>query len=706
MITSQDREIQALVNDIRDGKLLLPEMQRAYVWKSPQVRNLFDSLYRGYPSGQLLIWETDDLPTSRTVSIEQAQKHERRPLLLLDGQQRLTSLAAVMLGNPLRVRDSQRAIDIVFNVNTERFEVAGPRRSADVGWISLTKLFTQGQVEILRELKLSFDTPDAGQILDRVKHLENIKNYKYRVILLERLNYEEVTDIFIRINSGGTVLNNADLALAQISARWHGVTEEFTRFQWDLWKRHALWLDNGILLRTMSLMLTSQSRLSQFFRSDHRRISADEIPAAWSRAHNGLNKAIEFLMANCKIDRLNLLPSNYVLITLAVFFDRFGSQVTTTQSRDLQRWVYLAIVWTRYSGSSETALDQDYAALSKPNPVPTMIENIEDKIGRGRQISERELRDQRKNSPFMVLAYVLARNADAEDWFNGVKLGGNQTLELHHIFPKAVLAKRYNLRSDSLIVDQVANLVFLSDKANATISSRAPVDYLPRIEEPRLRAQYVPLNRDLWMLDQFDNFVAERRQQLAEGINKLLLSLTDKPALVPPSDVTLLESRVEALEHELRDLVAERLTEARGDRALEHCVPKEVRSSILGRVKQRVKQNPFEADVIADLSDLLQFCQFSDYAKIMQANWLLFTDVFGEGTSFTQHITAITSVRNAFAHNRQPGKSDLLSAEAGLIWVDECLKRVEQNRRETDIDNENEFGEQHDSRTPSEVRPI
>lgn len=692
MITSQDREIQALVNDIRDGKLLLPEMQRGYVWKSPQVRNLFDSLYRGYPSGQLLIWETDDLPYSRTVSVDNAGKHERRPQLLLDGQQRLTSLAAVMLGKPLRVRDSKKAIDIVFNVHTERFEVAGPRQSGDVGWISLTKLFTLGQVEILRELKLSFDNPDAPKILDRLKHLENIKTYKYRVNLLERLSYEEVTDIFIRINSGGTVLNNADLALAQISARWRGVTDEFYKFQWAVWNKQSLWLDNGILLRTMSLLLTGQSRLGQFFRGEHRRVAAEEIPDGWARAREGLKLAIEFLIHNCKIDRLNLLPTNYILITLATFFDRFGDQVSTTQSRDLQRWVYLALAWSRYSGASETALDQDYAALAKPEPLQVMLQNIEDKVGRGRVLTERELRDQRKNSPFMVLSYVLARYAEAEDWFNGVKLGGGQPLELHHIFPKAVLAKRYSLKTDSLIVDQVANLAFISGKANGAVSARPPSEYLPKLEESRLRAQHVPLDVTLWTLERFDAFAERRRQMLADALNKLISSLTDKPSLVPQSDIDLLESRIEALEHGLRDLVADRLTEARSEGALEHCVPKNTRNGILSRLKQRLGKNPFEREEFSTLGELLGFCQFSDYARIMRENWQLFSDIFGEGASFDQHIAAVTSARNAFAHNNPIGKADLLSAEAGLIWVEECLRTLEQSQAE-ELEDEGEEAE-------------
>jgi hypothetical protein len=136
----------------------------------------------------------------------------------------------------------------------------------------------------------------------------------------------------------------------------------------------------------------------------------------------------------------------------------------------------------------ETAADQDVAALSKDLPIQQMIQNIEDKVGR-RPVTERELREQRKNSPFMAMSYVLARNNQAQDWFNSVTIGGNQNLELHHIFPKEVLRESYDLRAHGRTVDQVANLAFLSRRANSRIRSKPPVEYLPSLDPHNLRAQ-------------------------------------------------------------------------------------------------------------------------------------------------------------------------------------------------------------------------
>jgi hypothetical protein len=110
-------------------------------------------------------------------------------------------------------------------------------------------------------------------------------------------------------------------------------------------------------------------------------------------------QAISFLVHNCKIDRLALLPTNNVLIPLVAFFDRANGQVAGEDTRTLQRWVYMAMIWSRYSGTVETRLDQDVAALSKEQPIQNMIRNIEDVVGSRRPVTERELQDQRKILP-------------------------------------------------------------------------------------------------------------------------------------------------------------------------------------------------------------------------------------------------------------------------------------------------------------------
>lgn len=683
-ISAQDKEIQSLVNDIREGRLLLPEMQRGYVWKSTQVRDLFDSLYHEYPTGQLLVWQTDELPLARSAAVKGTEQGAYRPHLLLDGQQRLTSLTSVLFGEPLVVRDRLRDVDIVFNVFDERFEVATAVHRPQSGWVSLTKLFTHGTMAVFSDLKLDLSSPDAQEPHDRLTRLHAIKHYRYRVNVLEGLSYDKVTEIFVRINSGGTRLNSADLALAQVSSRWRGVTDELHEYRQKV-KVLGWELDDAILLRVLTALLTQQSTLGQLFRSGREHLSVEDLRAGWERAKPAMDQALNFLIHNCLIDRLSMMPTYYVLVPLAVFYDRFGETVTEQQTRDLRRWLYMALIWSRFSGPTETNLNQDITALCREEePLSRMIASIEDKVGYGRLITEHDLEDELYTSPFMLMAYVLARQSHAHDWFNGVAIGGNQALEYHHIFPKAILSKRYEGRAQSRLVNQIANLVFISGRANGNIAAKSPDFYLPTIEQQRLQAQYVPLDRALWTLDHYEDFVHARRTLLADAINQLLQSLTDTPALISPTTTTVLASRVDALERQLRQIVADRLEASFGPRAWKQGVPGDVKPAIEERIEQRQHLHPYEAGQYTSLDEKLAFGQFGDYARIVTANWPLFEDIFGNRQNFERHLRDVQTVRNAIAHHRDTSRSELSHADGGLAWIEDCLRYAARAAQQAD----------------------
>lgn len=673
MITSKSRKIQALVEDIRDGRILLPELQRKYVWKSPQVRDLFDSLYRGYPSGQLLIWETKDIPYSQTLSVDGLDEGQRMPQLLLDGQQRLTSLTAIIFGQDLILRDSRRSIDIAFNIYSEKFEVAGPRQRREPGWISLKNLYTQGAMSILMELDLEHETAEAKkEFYNRINRVDNIRSYQYHINVLENLPYSEVTRIFVRVNSGGTKLNSADLTLAQMSAVWRGITQEITKFQKGVNKKYPkLALDTGILLRAMSVLLTGSARLNQIFKSESRNTTIDDLKSAWTRVKSSMEQSVYFLANNCHIDRFELLPTQYILVTLTAFFDHFKGQLTEKQSRGLQHWVFTALIWSRYSGASETAVGQDATSIKGETPLESLLQSIYDKSGK-RPVSERELRDQRKNSPFMLMSYVIARRYQAEDWFNGVLIGPQQDLELHHIFPKAILRENYDLRRDSRTVDQVANLAFLSKRANNKINKSSPADYLSTIPEGRLRAQIVPQDKALLTLDRFEDFLLKRRTLLADEINKLLAGLQEDTKLWITSEVEVIESRIDAIEHNLREVIAHQLTDVKGTEA-HTLIPHRIWKSIERHQNRHLTANPFEANDFEEFVKKLEFLLYSDLVKIIQENWPFFQSTFGDEEKFEQLTSQLLAARNGLKHNRELNRSEKAGAEAAVLWLEDCL---------------------------------
>jgi hypothetical protein len=688
-ISAHDREIQLLVSDVKDGYLQLPELQRKYVWKSTQVRDFFDSLYHQYPTGQLLVWETDDHSHARDLSAEGIGATYRRPQLLLDGQQRLTSLYAVMTGAQVEVRDRSKPIDIVFNVFSERFDVATAATRPQSGWVSLTRLFRSDPVDLLDELAQPAGSPESKEALKRMYRLTGVKEYRYRVTVLEGLAYDEVTDIFVRINSGGTRLSNADLSLAQISSRWRGVSKELDQFQQ---KAKALgWdLDDSILLRVLSAIATNQATLSQLFKSGRsEELTEEKLREAWQRAKPAMLQAIQFIKQNCLIDRLSMLPTNYVLVPLAVFFDRYR-HVTQQQARDLQRWLYTALIWARYSGSSETTLDQDIKALGDDQPIRRMLQNIEDKVGPGRRITERELQDELSNSPFMLMTYVLARRNGATDWFQGIGIGEGQDLEYHHIFPKALLAKRYTDRAQSRLINQVANLALLSQRANGRIAASSPNEYLPTLDAGRLRAQYVPTDPALWTIDRYEDFARARRELLATAINDLLASMMDEPAPWISNMSKQLEARLGSAEHELRDLIDQRLTANFGPGAWKRCVAGDIQDQVRQRIEQRIRRNPFEEGRYETLAEKLTQCNFGDYAKIIRSNWALFEDVFRDKTTFDRQMVAVQDARNAFAHRREMNEGEQQTAAGSLYWIEQCLRQAARPEPEEEASGEGE----------------
>lgn len=480
--------------------------------------------------------------------------------------------------------------------------------------------------------------------------------------------------------NGGTSLGHADLALAQVSSYWHGMTAEFEQFRRAFHKQSwGLEIDDSLILRAIVVALTGQSRFPRLFRGETS-FTVDQIKETWTHVKKALGQTVDFLVKNCLIDHLDLLPTRSILMPLIAFFNRFGNHLSVTQARDLRRWVYLALIWTRYSTSSETAMDQDIAAVGKENSVQALIQNLENETGQ-RIVTAQDLEDQRKNSPYMLMAYVLARQNQAQDWFTGIAIGNSQSNDeyhLHHIFPKTALAGKYHLRKDSRILDQVANLVFLTTPVvSKNVVNRLPSKYLPEMEKQHLVAQSVPLESDYWELERFEDFLRRRREMLANAINQLLSSLSETQQIWVTAPAQALEKQSDTLEHRLRDLISQRLQEARGESAWDTLVPDDIRKTVKSHIKKQEINNPYASGEHETLDAKLKFCMFSELFRIIRENWNLFSDVFGTEQMLETNKQHVLTARNAFKHHNTPSDTDLAFANAGLLWFEKCLEKVE-----------------------------
>lgn len=581
-VAKQDISVEDLVGMIARGELRLPEMQREYVWRGPRVRDLLDSLYRGYPSGAVLVWETEEPVPLRDMAIAQAENPYQKTLLLLDGQQRLTSLSAVLRGEPLSVAGRKLPIELLFNldhpdltpvsdvdedadddlaedavdddelarrINDSTFVIGTKKIAALSQWVRVSDVFKSGDNgPFLQRAGLTgFGDPRYGRYSQRLDRLRAVRKYEYRMDVLERsLTYEDVTDIFVRVNSLGAKLRSSDLALAQITAKWRHSLALFQAFQAECAKE-GFDLDLGIHLKALIAFATGQSRFKTVSR-----LTLEQLQTAWTKATEGMRFAINFLRSNVGINSPALLSSPFLMVTIAYWGHRKSFQLTADEAANLRRWALLSSTKGRYSrGSSETILDQDLAVIARDEPVAALIDRVRLQFGR-LDVSAEDLEGKDQRSPLFKTMFLALGARGAKDWQSHLAISLNHAgvahrLEFHHFFPKALLAKAgYPPRE----ADDLANLAFISGKTNRSFGDRAPLDYAKALHlaegDQPFKEQCVPVDPALWEVSAYPQFLAERRRLLAQAVN----SFVDGERLGPAPAPLSLEALIAEGEHE------------------------------------------------------------------------------------------------------------------------------------------------------------
>ncbi len=559
-----EASVEELVGMIERGELRLPEMQRRYVWRSTRVRDLLDSLYRGYPSGAILLWETADGVPLQEFAVSQEGNPFQTTRLLLDGQQRLTSLLAVIRGKPVTVRGRKKPIELLFNLEhpdslavvtevdedgedeeeedriddeadsddddlQKRFDrmtfvVSTKKLQRLPHWVKVTEVFKTDEdaVYLERAGVERINDPKYKKYSQRLARLRGIRNYIYRMDVLDRsLSYDEVTEIFVRVNSLGAKLRSSDLALAQITAKWRGSLKVFQAYQ-EQCAKLGFEFELGIFLKNLVAFATGQSRFQTIGR-----LSLEELQKAWEESIEGMNFALNFLKNNVGIDSPALLSSPFLLVTLGYFGHKRDYQLGADESQRLSYWVVVTNAKGRYSrGSSETLLDQDLAILRHGEGPDALIERLRQQVGR-LEIAPEELEGRNQRSALFKTMFLAFRAAGAKDWISQVTIalshaGTQHKLQFHHIFPKAVLRPHFSSRE----ADDIANLCFSAGKTNRKSSDKPPKAYFPAIlnnaGKAALEAQCIPTDPELLDVDSYKAFLQKRRQLIAERLNAFL----------------------------------------------------------------------------------------------------------------------------------------------------------------------------------------
>ncbi len=555
-----DTDVAKLVSMIEGGELKLPEMQRRYVWPATRVRDLLDSLYRGYPSGAILVWENDGEAPSRDLVVEQGKTPFREHKLLLDGQQRLTSLTAILKNKPVIVRERRKPIEILFNLahpdgppvdasevddalpssdfdddqeseederniqdrlNQRTFVVSNSALSSDPRWVRVSDVFNPSNTDthFLKPLVTSFDDPAFDKYSKRLQALRKIREYPYVMHVLDKsLSYEEVAEIFVRVNSLGMKLRGSDLALAQITSRWQHSLKILEKFQAECEDRWYT-LDLGILVRALVVFATGQSRFKTVST-----IRLADLQRGWETARDGLRFAINFLRTNAGVENEKLLSSPLFLITIAYFGSQREFTLTAPEEAALRSWLYLASAKGHYSGSSETTLDSDLGIIRAKGDLKAALSL---QLGR-LHIEATDLAGRSERSALFSMAYLALKAKGAKDWQSQLEIslshqGRDHWIESHHIFPKKLL-KQANYETSE--INEIANMAFIAGGTNRHLSSKPASEYLSEILNKHgkgaLESHCIPTDPSLWELSAFKSFLECRRAALASAINEFI----------------------------------------------------------------------------------------------------------------------------------------------------------------------------------------
>lgn len=523
-------KISTILDHIDSGHMALPEFQRGYVWNRDQVRGLFDSLYRRHPVGGLLVWATEAMTAAHRGDGQLAAGIVK---LLLDGQQRMTSLYGVVRGRPPKFFDgnAQAFTGLQFHLGSETFAFYQPiKMQDDPLWIDVTELMkagTAGLGQFVAKLSaLPEHAPKIGDFVGRLSKLLSITDIDLHIeeVTGADKTLDVVVDIFNRVNSGGTKLSKGDLALAKICAEWPDARDTM-KSKLKEWTASGYHFNLDWLLRSVNTVLTGEAKFSYLHDK-----GALDIQDGLKRASKHIDTSLNLIAGRLGLDHDQVFFGRFGVPVMVRYLDQKKTALDAKERDKLLFWYAQAGMWGRFSGSTESFIDQDLAALEgAEGGLDTLLEQLRLWHG-GLRVEPGHFTGWSLGARFYPVLYMLTRMGEARDWGTGLPLkatllGKMSRLEVHHIFPKAQLYKRKHRRPD---VNALANFCFLTKDTNLSISDRLPEAYFAEIEAKHpgaLASQWIPTDPALWKIDNYLDFLEARKALLATEANKRFAEL-------------------------------------------------------------------------------------------------------------------------------------------------------------------------------------
>lgn len=521
-------KVSTILDQIDMGSIALPEFQRGYVWNRRQVRSFMTSLYKRHPVGSLLVWETR---TEQADARGDQELHAGTVKLLLDGQQRITTLYGIIRGEPPEFFDGKANAftGLHFHLESETFEFYTKMRMQNNPlWIDVTELMQEGVGKFVDRLYENPELRDQRQTyINRLNAVSEINKIDFHVeeVTGDGKTIDVVVDIFNKINSGGTKLSKGDLALAKICGAWPEARDE-------LKKRLRKWRTAGFtsfnldwLLRCVTTVVTGEAFYHELVKVD-----TQTFREGLQQTERAVDQLLNMIGSRLGLDFDRVLGSRYSFPLMARYLVQRDMQLDHQERDKLLYWYIHTFLWGRYAGSTESKLNQDLRLIEDPSgALDRLIQQLRQQRGDLR-LHPNGFVGWSRGARFYPMVYMLTRVGKACDWGSGIELsnhllGKQSNLHLHHIFPKHLL---YDHNYDKTEVNALANMTFLTQETNLKISDQPPHAYFPEIADKHpgvLESHWIPMDFELWGQENYPEFLSARQKLLAEAANALLDNL-------------------------------------------------------------------------------------------------------------------------------------------------------------------------------------
>ena len=538
-------KISQIIDKIDERQLFVPAFQREYVWKRPNAKDLISSLIYEYPTGTMLTWETNNPP-----ELKGDHKYDERQgavKLILDGQQRITTLYMLMTGNiPPYYKEHEILTDIrslYVNVETlalEYYKVKAMEN--DPLWVNLTDIF-QGNIrsrDVISDLeekkegeRISRDREDT--IDDNFKAIEKIKDREFQEqIIPTRASIKEAIDIFYIVNASGVNLTDAELALAQISGYWPEARELFKVKLKELEQAGFVFKLDFIIYVLLGILHNMGSKMEKL----HSSHNLESIQGAWKKLDDEvLDYVMNIMQSQAFIDHTKEINSVYSLVPIIVYvFNKDGRKLSQKEIKKIIKWFYYSQIRQRYISQLPQKLDKDIGIVAnQDNPFDKLLNIISSE--RPLEISKDEFVGVGVSHALWGLMRFYFKSKDAICLSTGINIrknmGKKYELEWDHIFPYSLLRDNGYSKNNRLkysYAQEITNRAVLTQTANRKKSNNMAEEYLTETLEQfpdALRLQCIPEEKELWSLENFELFLEKRRVILANELNEFLDGITE-----------------------------------------------------------------------------------------------------------------------------------------------------------------------------------